>query len=384
MPRRIRPPPPATHARALWTLLLGHSRDLGALQRHVVHEPLLPHHEAHDRLVEFRRVHGGLRPHIHQHHRPIHSHLPSVRRPEIIQGLLLEKHEDDVLLLGAQLKPDRARLDVVVPYRSPANAESALAVLPADPESGLVDVRQDEDALGVLEEFLGPPHLAREPSQGCVDARIDLLRCLGLGDPGPHHTQDAARTLYPGGTPPGEEPHQPQHDHSTHEGDENGPDVYARRAHVPKVAEDPPSYDGAHDSNHQVPEEPSGPLTRNDHPCQPACDESHHDPRQNTHDSLSFLLLPLPRGELRAPPSAGGTRAEHPPPSRPRSGCVVPERRGSGVRDETREPAPTLRLRPRATAAPSGRLPDRSATDRSAGVSGTGGTRPGTCSRPRH
>src|SRR5579875_3905850 len=100
------------------------------------------------------------------------------------------------------------------------------------------------------------------------------------------HTPDAARTLYPGGTPPGEEPHQPQHDHSTHEGDENGPDVYARRAHVPKVAEDPPSYDGAHDSNHQVPEEPSGPLTRNDHPCQPACDESHHDPRQNTHDSL--------------------------------------------------------------------------------------------------
>ncbi len=44
---------------------------------------------------------------------------------------------------------------------------------------------------------------------------------------------------HPGGPPPGEQPHQPEHDHGSHKGDNDGPDVHSRGARVPKVAEDP-------------------------------------------------------------------------------------------------------------------------------------------------
>src|SRR5207302_1982830 len=95
-----------------------------------VHETLLTHHKSHDRLIEFRRVDGSLAPHVHEHHRSINARLPAVRGPEVRERLLLQEHQDDVLLLRAELKPDRSGRDIVVRNSLAADALPREYMLP--------------------------------------------------------------------------------------------------------------------------------------------------------------------------------------------------------------------------------------------------------------
>jgi len=53
---------------------------------------------------------------------------------------------------------------------------------------------------------------------------------------------------------PSELPHQPEHNHGPRKGDD-GPDVHARGAGVPKGVKDPAPHDGTDDTNHQISKE---------------------------------------------------------------------------------------------------------------------------------
>src|SRR5438445_2439390 len=86
--------------------------------------------------------------------------------------------------------------------------------------------------------------------------------------------------------PPSEQPRHPQHDHGTHKGDEDGPDVQPRHAGAPNVVEEPGPRDGADDTDHQISKDAPGSLTRN-HPLRhPACDDPDDNPCHDTHRDL--------------------------------------------------------------------------------------------------
>ena len=95
------------------------------------------------------------------------------------------------LLRGAELKPDRTGLDIVVRSGLAVDAQCALAVLAPDPEPGLIDVRQHEDPLGVLEKLLRSSHLCHEPAQSHIHA---LVNCLGRFWPGTHSAASTSFT----------------------------------------------------------------------------------------------------------------------------------------------------------------------------------------------
>src|SRR3972149_2849410 len=161
-------------------------RDLGPLERQVVHEALLAHHESHDRLVYLRGVDRGPGRKVHQHHRPIPAPLPAIARLEVLESLVLQEHDDDVFLLRPELNADGGGRNAVIRHGLAADAQRALAIFAADAYARLDDIREHQNAPGGLEELPGSLHLLGEPVQHRGHAGVDLLGRSGRG----HARQD--------------------------------------------------------------------------------------------------------------------------------------------------------------------------------------------------
>ena len=107
--------------------------------------------------------------------------LPAVAAGEIAERLL--GHEEDRLGEGlrADLEAEGGRGQVVVADGRAAPPERALAVLAAEAEARLDDVREDEDGDGALGEGLCRRRLGEERVERDVDVGVDLGGRGGLG-----------------------------------------------------------------------------------------------------------------------------------------------------------------------------------------------------------
>src|SRR4029077_11994093 len=71
--------------------------------------------------------------------RTVDAHLPAVRRLKLRERLLSHEHDDHRARLRPQLKPDRARNEVVIRCGPPADKQRPFPQFAADSEASLHD-----------------------------------------------------------------------------------------------------------------------------------------------------------------------------------------------------------------------------------------------------
>ena len=99
---RMRPAFPGQPAGCLAGLLLDFG-DLGTLDRHAGHQPLVAEHEGHDRVLEGLGVDVITRTPLGHRHGTVHAGLPALALAELLQRLVIHEDHDNGVLLGADL-----------------------------------------------------------------------------------------------------------------------------------------------------------------------------------------------------------------------------------------------------------------------------------------
>src|SRR4029453_3033435 len=134
--------------------LLGRDlRDLVALYSEARHQSLLSEDEGVDIVLQ-RGGGGCVRPPlVHQDDARADADFETLRIVQLLERLRVHEEHRIAILLAARLQAERSTRRLVIASRGPALQQGAFSILPADPEAGLRDLREDQNGMRLRPEF---------------------------------------------------------------------------------------------------------------------------------------------------------------------------------------------------------------------------------------